>query len=55
MNQQPSLSKLADDAWLLYKLAADIQKLLLAMFFDQFLDIEEQERHIRDSSQQLPF
>jgi len=47
---------LAYNAWLLYKLAQTMQKTMLEMFFNEFCDIDEEERCASmQREEKLPF
>lgn len=47
---------LAYNAWLLYKLAQTMQKTMLEMFFDDFCDIDQEERTDKiQREEKLPF
>jgi len=48
-------NNLARNAWLLYKLAQTMQKTMLEMFFDEFCDIDEEERKVQCKKEELPF
>lgn len=39
----------------LYMMAQEMQKLMLDMFFNEFMDLDEEEQKIRIQSEEMPF
>ena len=53
--ENQSFNDLARNAWVIYKMATDMQKTMLQMFFEEFCDLEEEEQSLRMQQQDLPF
>jgi hypothetical protein len=54
MNEQ-SHEAIARDAWVIYKQTVTLEKSILKVFIDDFIDFEEDERKLRMSQEELPF
>jgi hypothetical protein len=51
----PNIESIARDAWLIYNQARNMQKIMLEVFFDEFITFEEEDRNLFLSQEELPF